>query len=310
MLNELIANIRSSFDGFNPPAQEEKLAELLEALGGVPDEVLALYRDHDGSVRLPRRQNSELTARLMPVSEALRFRKNPVRFIEKIPKAGNWACLWTDDNSNWCGIYTDGPLSGCVTVLDHEAPMLVPAFRSIESFLMRLLAEAPNDDEDDARKSVAYDIAQLTREIPLKIPDPNNSAEDRRLAALFKQLHSNEHNEDLRRLYAFCSICLTPFESTGDVWSFVDDPDWQVPVAAIRLMELRRYADAVEKLERLAHEGGTHRGGAAIVYLARMDTSQSQEAVARLRKTLDGRPRDYLERLISPAHPLPEPRWP
>jgi hypothetical protein len=292
---------RSLFDGFNPPASEADLTELRRVVGPVPDDVLLLYQDHDGSKRLPRRGGTALTARLMPVAEMLKNQSLMDRV--PIPKAGTVVWLWTDDNSNYCGIYADGPLQGFLTVLDHEEQMLTPAFRSVVCFMEQLLVQAIDGENP------AYDISQLEREIPELISDTDRFDEDSRLASTIKRRYLEETNLDLRRLYAFCTICLTPFACTGEVLSFLDDADGYTAEAAILLLEVRRHTEAIERLEMLARETGTQRGQAARVYLVRMGTDESRAAIGRLRNVLDERGRELLERLVHSPRPLPPPRW-
>src|ERR1035438_7102570 len=162
-LQEVLKEVRSLYNGLNPPASEESLTKLQSSAGPLSDEVLALYLDHDGSNSLPQRGTLVLTARLMPVAEVLTTQVAMNRI--RVPKTGAPIWLWTDDNSNYCGVYTDGPLSGWVTVIDHEEPMLAPAFRSVSSFVSQLLVESPNHDNGEVCDWAAYDIPQLTRKI-------------------------------------------------------------------------------------------------------------------------------------------------
>src|SRR5439155_16487417 len=153
-LTTLIEEIRAQVDGFNPPATETDLARLHDMVGHLPDDLLLIYRDHDGSVYLPSRDPVRRTARLMPIAEVLRTKQEMAPFAKDLPAEGCVTCFWTDDNSNYCGIYTDGPLSGWLTCLNHDEPMLTPAFRSVVAFLKRLLASAPGIEP----KSAACDL--------------------------------------------------------------------------------------------------------------------------------------------------------
>jgi cell wall assembly regulator SMI1 len=76
-------------DRLNPPAKDDDLARFQNAVGPLPDDVIALYRDHDGSERLLRPYMATLIARLMPAAEAL---KNQLLLNRvAIPKAGTVA---------------------------------------------------------------------------------------------------------------------------------------------------------------------------------------------------------------------------
>jgi hypothetical protein len=126
---------------------------------------------------------------------------------------------------------------------------------------------------------------------------------------MFRQLYGNEPDGDLRRLYAFCSICLTPVESTADVLSFLEDKDMWTPEAAVRLLEVRRYREGVQQLERLAREGGPNGDSAAMRLLVRMNTNQSRLAIANLKRCLDGQKLKSLEIWVNRRFPLQPPQW-
>ncbi|HEX4072025.1 MAG TPA: hypothetical protein VHX68_12665 [Planctomycetaceae bacterium] len=241
----------------------------------------------------------------MPVREVLDTCAALSAIDEPIPQIGSIAWLWTDDNSNYAGIYVDGPLQAWICVFDHEEPMLTPAFRSTESFLSRLLDDACCADP---RRS-ACDIPGLPREIPLMIRDAAHLESDRQLAARFRQRYDEEANEDLRRLYAQCAICLTPVEDTALVLTFLQDTDMWTPEAAIRLLEVRGWCEGIEEIERLAREGGPNGDGAAMRLLTRMNTDQSRAAISRLRRVLQGQKLESLEMWANRKTALQPPRW-
>src|SRR5579883_713268 len=116
--------------------------------------------------------------------------------------------------------------------------------------------------------------------------------------------------EDLRRLYALCAMALTPVADTGDVISFFDDDDMWTPEAAVRLLELRHYKRGIESLERLVREGGPNGDAAAIRHLVRLQTDESVQTLARLRKDLEGNKLQTLEMWTRPGIKLQPPRWP
>lgn len=302
-LQSTISQLRSVFGGFNAPASDEALAEFRASVGSVPDDLLALYRDHDGSRDLPESNGTRLAARLMPIVEVIEI-QHAMQGID-FPKAGNVLWLWTDDNSNYCGIYTDGLLAGWLCVLDHEEPMLTPAFRSTASFLSQLLREATRQDG----KHYTGDIPSLPRETPQTIADPATLEKDRQLSSLFLKQYRGSGGDDLRRLFAFCSICLTPIEDTEKVTLFFADPDIWIPEAAVRLLELRRRRAAVDELETLAREGKPNGDSAAMRLLVRMNTNESRRAITRLKQTLEGSKLHTLEMWSRLRGSLQPPRW-
>ncbi len=300
---------RTAFSGFNSAAKDEELYQLQSWLGHVPNDVLTLYRDHNGSDSLPCLGRSRLAARLMPIAEALKTSEAMQR--TDTPGIESTICLWSDHNSNYCCVYTRGPLEGFVAILDHEEPMLAPAFRSIASFMSQLLSDGPKTgQEDQGGGQVAYDIPSLSRCIPELSADLDSFDQDSLLAKLFEQLYSGEQDVRLRRLFAFCSICLTPFGNTADIFPFMDDEDMWIAESAVRLVDVRRYSGAVERLETLAHQGGHNSSMAALNCLCRLNTNESREALRRLQNTLSEPRLRTLQQMVSSTRPLPMPRWP
>src|SRR5262249_6910491 len=107
-LRKVISDLRSRFGGFNSSASAADLSELQASISFVPEDVLAVYRDHDGSPSLPESNGLRLAARLMPIAEVIKTERAMRGYTNTLAKAGELAWLWTDDNSNYCGIYTDG----------------------------------------------------------------------------------------------------------------------------------------------------------------------------------------------------------
>ncbi len=207
------------------PEGDLALARLRESIGWIPEELLALYRN-------PEVPDDDSPARLMSIEEVLRT--NADLASAGYVQTGPICWFWTDDNSNYCGVYMDGPLTGWLTRLDHDEPVLAPAYRSVNGFLARL------DDPGDA-----CDIPMLAAELPCVEPGAINAESDAQLAAHFKELYNAEQDEDRKRHFAYCSICLTPVERTGGVLTFLESADMWIPEAAIRLMEVRRYEGAI-----------------------------------------------------------------
>lgn len=303
-LLEAIKEFRAQSVDVNPPADTRDLGELERVFGGMPEQALILYRDHNGSGSTLRIGERGLAARLMPIQEVIGTRDAMIASGHGLPTVGPVAWLWTDDNSNYCGIYTAGPLCGWLCNFDHEEPVLAPAFRSIASFMSRLLSEAGSKERGGACDllSVPHDVPKLTRDVA-------NDELDRKLTFYFREQHKNESDKALRRLYAFCSICLTPFEHTSDVMPFLEEQDTWVPEAAVRLLEVRQWKTGIEELVKLAGEGSPNGDSAAMRLLVRMNTDDSQQAIGRLRQSLQGQKLRALEMWTRPGIRLQPPAW-
>jgi hypothetical protein len=304
-LQSLIHQFRIGFQGFQPAASDETLAKLQRACGVLPEQILAVYRDHDGFDPALAEEDTSLPVRLMPIAEVLDTRDQMTAYEKKLPMVGPVAWFWTDDNSNYAGVYLDGPLVGWVTVLNHEEPELTPAFRSVESFMSHMLANTLGNPKERAFD----DIPSLRREYPKIAPDGAQAEQDWLLAELFIKQRQDEVDKELSRLFAICAICLTPFEKTSEVFVFFDADDMWIPEAAVRLLEVRRWREGVEQLERLAHDGYPNGDRAAMRLLSRMNTNQSRQAIMRLRQSLKDQKLKALEMWADRRMPLPPPRW-
>ena len=291
-LREIIRETRAIVSGFNPPAGDRALENLRGVVGRIAEDVLEIYRDHDGSDAIPIVDGFPLAARLMPVKQVLKVQAM-FAGAKDLPKCGTVLWLWTDDNSNYCGVYADGPLAGWVTVFNHEEPMLVPVFRSVASFMALQLEDAKKDEEE---RAVA--LPDFPREIPVVAPDPVNRERDGALGGQFVELYEGEKDDDLRRLHAFCAIHLTPFDRTDDVFRFFEDDDMWIPEEAVLLLQVRHWKRAVSELERLARDGHPNGDSAAMRLLALMDTREARDAIVRLRRELVGTKLERLEARI------------
>lgn len=304
-LQHQLARLREQCDGFNDSADKEALQDLERAFGKLPNDVLELYCIHNGSKECPRRGNVWAPARLFPVDEAIETNADCADYLDGMPKVGNVVLLWSDDNSNYLGVYTSGLLTGWLTILDHEEPAMVPAYRNVNAFYERLIATLPGTT---SRDFAACDLPTIPRELPLLVDDP--MYDDGVLANTFRSLYEREQDEDLRRLYAMCSICLTPVRDTKDVLTFCQDHDMWTPAAAVHLLEFRQFTDGIEELERLALEGCMNGDSAAMRQLVRMDSMSSREVVARLKTKLSGQKLQLLNQWLRLVDRLQPPRWP
>jgi hypothetical protein len=194
--------------------------------------------------------------------------------------------------------------------LDHEEPMLAPAWRSVGSFLERLLDSAPGTARENEQ---ARDIPAIPRDVPSREDNPEHVARERALARLLTELYhkcgDEVEQEDLKRLYASCAMALTPARDVESLDVFLRDPDMWTPETAVRLLEFRKYAGPVEPIERLAREGQANGDSAAMRLLARMRTAQSEAAVERLHHDLSVPKLTQLDQWLSRRDKLPTPRW-
>ncbi len=305
-ISDLIEQMHDLFGRFNPAATDDDLRRLQIALGTLPNDIVMLYRNHDGAENEAPENSAYLPARLLPVAEAIEANREIDASLDGVAKAGEIAWLWTDDNSNYVGVYTEGALRGWLVTLDHEDRSLVPAYRSVPGFLHRLIASAPGVADPDGH---ACDVVMIPRELPVIRDDPTLINEDRRLVAYFHDRAAEEDNADLRRFYATCAICLTPVADTGSVLPLLSEQDTWLPESAVGLLQLRGYRGGIDEVERLAREGRTNGDTAAIRHLMRLDTDEARAAVERLKTALSGHKLAALQWDITNRHRFPPFRW-
>ncbi|HEY3445125.1 MAG TPA: SMI1/KNR4 family protein [Myxococcales bacterium] len=309
-LNSLLKELHSSFEGLNPPASEAALAELQQAIGAEPPPAVAtLYRDHDGSNAALRSRTGRLCARILPIKDAIAANAGLADALSAEPLPGRVLWFSSDDNSNYVGIFLDGPLAGWVTALDHDEPEYTPAFRSVSTSLNRLVSRTrfaqDNDENRDSERAI--DIPSLPRDVPTLHAAQATDESDRVLALQLLDRYRREEDEDKKRTWALCSLCLLPVGDTSLALELLSDPDMWTPEKAVILLEMRGCSAAVPQLEMLARDGGPNGDSAAMRALARLHTPEAEAAVARLERKLTDGKRSFLD--LWRGRKLNPPRW-
>jgi hypothetical protein len=120
----------------------------------LPEPVHDLYRvcggmTSDALVHLP--------MRLMSPAEVIGDAENFLLTADTYDPSPQAVYLFTDDSSNWAGIFVTGPLVGKVLLLDHDEPIQAPRFRSLEHFVERLVG-ASGDYPDWADMRTDYPL--------------------------------------------------------------------------------------------------------------------------------------------------------
>jgi len=302
-----IQALRKSCKGFERPASVADLAALQSAVGPVPLDVQLLYLDHNGSRECLRSDSIILPARLLPISEVIETSSDLAAALPpEYSAVGRIVWLWSDDNSNYIGIWCDGPLAGFLTVLDHDSPLPVPAFRTVISFLTRLLAFR------GGRGSYVsmYDVPSIPRDLPVLADDPTTTLRDKELADCFRRSWAVECDDDRKSYFAALSMALTPVADTASVLEFLSDDDMFTPELAVNLLELRQYVDAVPALEKLAANGSPNGDSAAIRLLVCMKTPSANEELRRLNATVSGEKKACIESWKRISNARPSVHWP
>jgi hypothetical protein len=170
------------------PGLDDDALDRLDAAIGVtlPEPVRSLYRacgglDDDALEHLPMRLMSPDD--LVDTAHVL-FTESP----EVYSPAPEAVYIFTDDNSNWAGVYHTGPLAGMATVLDHDEPSQAPRWRDLPSLLHRLVeaGQQVHDDDDEDDDDDWVDFTWLRTDYPLSPESPSDLIER---AGPLAQLH-------------------------------------------------------------------------------------------------------------------------
>jgi hypothetical protein len=129
-----------------PGLDADSIERLERALGTrFPDEVRELYRICGGLH--DKRWTGVPPMRLMrpgEVIETAEILRDSAEVYSPSPQA---RYLFTDDGSNWVGVFVRGPLKGKLTILDHDAPEVWPRFSGLSSFIDKLVEAGRRDDD-------------------------------------------------------------------------------------------------------------------------------------------------------------------
>jgi hypothetical protein len=243
--------LRSLGAELNPPARATELNTLQRVLGQeLSSDLRTLYEDHGGI-----RSRSRLPMRMLSPTEVadtlLAVRENFPDLLDE--SAG---LFWTDDNSNYVGVFLVGPLCGRVFFLDHEEPTDAPRFRNVHSFCRSMLGAI-----DHEWVEVATDYPRLVN------PADIESDEDRLLAiAYLRRLGTTHSPDEYSRLAHHALNLLPPLDFTLALPLFGSDDMW-VQERTCQVMGHWRCAEAIPDLIRVGqtgmHNGRVSRGARA-----------------------------------------------
>jgi hypothetical protein len=146
--------------GGRPGLAEGAIDGLARALrADLPDQVRELFRrcggiDEDALDHMP--------MRLYEPDEAIRYDTILRDAADMYWTDPQQRYLFSDDGSNWAGVFVAGPLTGKVTILDHDAPSRVPRFRDVYSFLTHLVTAG----------RAGLDFTEMSTDYPLTPASP------------------------------------------------------------------------------------------------------------------------------------------
>jgi hypothetical protein len=282
-MNTYLSALRSIGAAINPPASASALRALEDALGWeLTSDLRALYDDH-GGVRTCR-----LPMRFMSPTEAGDTLVAVRRNFPSLLDAGA-GLFWTDDNSNYAGVFLAEPLRGRVFFLDHEEPIDAPRFRSVQSFCTSMLAAAGSD------------WAGMPSDYPrLANPADIERDEDRAVAVALLRILEEAPSPDGYARSAHCALNLLPPYDFAQVLPLLRSADMGVQERAAQVLGLWRCAAAVPALLQVGRTGMHNGQVAAVRALQRIGTSEASGAVNLLKSEM-GPAFEWLFRTTPPA---------
>ncbi|WP_407569573.1 SMI1/KNR4 family protein [Deinococcus altitudinis] len=247
---------------WNPPATQEELrsAESALQMSWLP-ELEAMYRQHNGASalatdweedRAERLEEDEDAApaapRLMSLEEVQDFYTGTNDFL--IPEV---RFFWTDDNSNYVGVYVGDILTGAVCFCSHdEQTEVAPIFRTLADFLVWVSIH-PEED-------LSY--SELVPKLyPVLTAESEHLTEDWRNAQALYAKVTNQGDADSQTLAVAMNI--TPPSYNQVLMSYLDSPDFYVAERAVNILGARRYQPARTRIENLAVHGVSNAQSAA-----------------------------------------------
>lgn len=243
----------------------------LEAFLGIPPppSVASLYAvpsELDANVEL---------MRLLPPEEATRetklLRQSSLELDPDI------LILWSDDHSNYGGVYFRGRLAPRVVLIDHEEPELTPHYFSVESFVA-------------ARRNGAADGLSWY-ELPTDYPVLSATQyplleSDRELALEYLEAFRQDP-ESIES--AFHALNLLPPHDFHLIRELVWAEDMWIQERACEIIGRRNYEQAIDDLYQVALRGGHNGRVAAILALKRMSHPSARARLNDLRHRLEPR---------------------
>ena len=155
-MEEIIQQIRTAGLELRPGLTEAELTAFQRDLGAqLPVDLSSLYADHDGMLRAP-----ELPMRMLTHVESVRDTAAVRAQTDGLLDA-TAALFWSDDNSNYAGVYLDGLLANRVFLLEGtDAPDLSSSGQLARAERRRLHAIA-QEARDQSRLAANLQVVSV-----------------------------------------------------------------------------------------------------------------------------------------------------
>lgn len=206
----------------------------------IPQEEIDILESHE------RNQNEhDYDLRLLNDNEVIEL----MEWMSEVEVYRHIVPLWTDDNSNYIGVYHQGTLKYRICYINHEETDTSPGFRSISSFTNSI------DQHPDLEWS------ELNKDYPaiVTVDSGDRDHDIQSIQELNHLLASDELDDDLRCQVIFSIMALTPIDQLESLMAFLDDEDMYVQERACEIMGFHKFKPARDKLEEIT-ANGSHNG--------------------------------------------------
>ncbi|KAF6582359.1 HEAT repeat domain-containing protein [Paenibacillus sp. EKM211P] len=214
------------------------LQEVLERQAiDLPDDTLEALLIHS-----KKQEGRQVQLRLLSEQEL----SESIEWMTQIKVFKHIVPLWTDDHSNYVGLYVEGPLAYKLCYINHQETDLSPMYRSTASLIAEL-EQNPELDWEQLRKDYPSDNDISTEQL----------AEDIRcmheMQAILEKDSSMEDDVRCQLLYSLMAI--TPVSEADSLLPYVDDEDMYVQERACILLGYHGYGPATELLKEVVKHG-------------------------------------------------------
>jgi hypothetical protein len=271
-----LARLHARGGGTAAPATADEIDGLAHVLGvPLPPMVRALYEDHGAE------EPGFGQLRLMSPAEAADaitgLREFGVPFDDH-----ELGTFWTDDNSNYAGVFASGELAGRVFQIDHEEPSPEPRWRSVESFYDALL---------DGRES-EVDWWDLATDYPRE-PTDQAPADDVLASRLFALYH-DQPDSSVGERAVYRALALSSATHEAQVVSLLRSDDMWIQERAVQILGHWRWEPAVASIADVVRNGKHNGRTAGMNALKRIGSSDAQAALRSLSEELGDSLRSHL----------------
>ncbi|HZW08255.1 MAG TPA: hypothetical protein VFF65_14115 [Phycisphaerales bacterium] len=233
--------------------------------GPPPPELAELYRHCDGAEKL-----GDAWMRPLPVSEVIASPDFGPPLLQR------WRAVlcFTDDESNYAGVYTAGPLAGTVLLLNHDEPSPAPRYWTVND-LLGAIADSSIEDAMWKRAGAQLPVAMNPQPVATQ-------AKPAALADRVRTLADAEPDEEKRRDLLVCLLHLIPATRIAEVRAALDYDDIWLPELAAEIVGAARDEASLPALVALARQRRRNGDIAAILAIGQLATPAARAALLQL----------------------------